>query len=121
MDYGTDYNPAKNSIKIAAMNILLTTARNTLQTVKTNRNAYENETNAREITFANLKKLSTRVVNALEATDAVKQTIDDAMTINRKIQGNRADNTKPQQATPPADSSTPTPNEVIQISVSQQS
>jgi len=33
--YGTAYNPTKNSIKIAAMNTLLASARNSLQTVKT--------------------------------------------------------------------------------------
>ena len=119
--YGTAYNPTKNSIKIAAMNPLLTSARNTLQTVKTTKTAYDNGTNAREIAFANLKKLSTRVVNALEATDATKQTVDDAKTINRKIQGKRADNIKTPPVTPPAEGTTPAPTEVIQISVSQQS
>jgi uncharacterized protein YPO0396 len=34
--------------------------------------------------------LSTRIINALEATDASKQTIDDAKSINRKIQGGRS-------------------------------
>jgi len=119
--YGTAYNPTKNSIKIAAMNTLLTSARNTLQTVKTTKTAYDNATNAREIAFANLKKLSTRVVNALEATDATKQTVNDAKTINRKIQGKRADNKKTPPFAPPAEGTTPTPTEVIQISVSQQS
>ncbi|MDD4215542.1 MAG: hypothetical protein PHR81_12100 [Bacteroidales bacterium] len=115
--YGTAYNPTKNSIKITAMNTLLTSARNSLQTVKTTKTAYDNGTNAREIAFTNLKKLCTRVVNALEATDATKQTVDDAKTINRKIQGKRADNTKPQPITPPADSTTPPSPEAHQISV----
>ncbi|MBP7315910.1 MAG: hypothetical protein KA968_11870 [Chitinophagaceae bacterium] len=119
--YGTAYNPTKNSIKIAAMNTLLTSARNSLQTVKTTKIAYDNGTNAREIAFTNLKKLCTRVVNALDATDATKQTVDDAKTINRKIQGKRADNTKPQPVTPLADNTTPPSPEVHQISVSQQS
>ena len=119
--YGTAYNPTKNSIKIAAMNTLLTSARNTLQTVKTTKTAYDNGTNVHEIAFSNLKKRSTRVVNALEATDAVKQTVDDAKTINRKIQGKRADNKKTPPVAPPAEGTTTTPTEVIQISVSQQS
>ena len=83
--YGTAYNPTKNSIKIAAMNTLLTSARNSLQTVKITKTAYDNATNAREIAFINLKKLSTRVVNALEATDAVKQTVDDAKQLTVKF------------------------------------
>jgi hypothetical protein len=49
-----------------------------------------NATNAREISFKPLKKLATKTVNALAATDATKQTVDDAQTINFKIQGRRA-------------------------------
>jgi hypothetical protein len=69
------------------MNTLLPSTWKTMQTVKTTMTEYDNETNAREIAFVNLKKLNTRIVNALEATDAVKQTVDDAKTINHKIQG----------------------------------
>ena len=58
---GTAYNPSKNGIKIAAMNTLLTSARTSLQTVKTTKTAYDNSTNTRENAFASLKKLSTRV------------------------------------------------------------
>ncbi|MCK9205027.1 MAG: hypothetical protein M0P58_11425 [Bacteroidales bacterium] len=124
--YGTAYNPTKNSIKTVAMNTLFTTARNSLQTVKTTKTAYDNATNAREIAFANLKKFSTRIVNALEATDATKQTVDDAKTINRKIQGKRADNKKTN--TPETTQGEPVPGAEIlieqeqkNISVSQQS
>ena len=118
--FGPAYNPTKNSIKIAAMNTLLTSSRNSLQTLKTAKTSHDNATNAREIAFTGLKKLSTRIVNALEATDAAKQTIDDAKTVNRKIQGQRADKRippipKPVPGTPPV---IPLP---IQISVSQQS
>ena len=119
--YGTAYSPTKNSIKIAAMNTLLTSTRNSMQTVKTTKTAFDNATNAREIAFANLKKLSTRVVNSLEATDATKQTINDAKTINHKIQGKRAGAVKTQQPAPPAEGTIQPPVEVTQISVSQQS
>jgi hypothetical protein len=120
-NFGTTYNPTKNSIKIAAMNTLLTSARNSLQTVKTSKTAFDNATNAREIAFANLKKLSTRVVNALDSTDASKQTVDDAKTINRKIQGKRANNKKDSPIEINPDNNTPIAPEVAQISVSQQS
>jgi hypothetical protein len=119
--YGTAYNPTKNSIKIAAMNTLQTTSRNSLQTVKSTKTAFDNATNSREIAFENLKKLCTRVVNAMGATDATKQAVADAKTINNKIQGKRANNKKNPPIVPPADSTTPPAPEVLQISVSQQS
>ena len=119
--YGTSYNPTKNSIKIASMNTILASARTSLQTVKTTKTAFDNATNAREIAFANLKKTCTRIVNALDATDAAKQTVNDAKTINRKIQGKRADNKKTLTVTPSNVDTTPPVPEIVQISVSQQS
>ncbi|MBI4947297.1 MAG: hypothetical protein HY840_12960 [Bacteroidetes bacterium] len=90
--YGTAYNPSKASIKLPALNTLFTSAKTVLQTVKSNKTILDNATNVREIGFEPFKKLCTRIVNALEATDASKQTVNDAKTINRKIQGKRADN-----------------------------
>lgn len=118
--FGPAYNPSKNNIKTAAMTTLLTSARNSLQSLKAAKTVYDNATNSREIAFSGLKKLSTRIVNALSATDSAQQTVDDAKTVNRKIQGQRADKKKPPIITPipenPPDNSLP-----IQISVSQQS
>jgi len=70
--FGTPYNPSKTSIKILGLQALLTNGKNSLQTVKTTKTPYDNATNAREIVFAPIKKISTRVVNALEATDATQ-------------------------------------------------
>ena len=115
--YGATYNPSKNNIKLPALNTLFTNAKNSLQTVKTTKTTFDNVTNTRIISFESLKKLSTRIVNALDATDASKQAVNDAKTINRKLQGQRADTKTP---TP-----TPIPNTPIavakKISVSQQS
>jgi len=118
--YGTSYNPSKNNIKIPQLTTLRTNATNAIQVVKTTKTAFDNTTNVRETTFANLKKLSTRIVNALEATDATKQTVDDAKTINRKIQGKRADNSKSAKTTPTTTTPTAEPTD-SSISVSQQS
>lgn len=121
--FGTLYNPSKNALKVAQLQTMLTTAKSVLQTVKTTQTAFENTRNAREIALAPppVKKLCTRILNSLEATDATKQTIDDVKAINRKIQGKRAG--KPITVTPaPADdTAAPVPEEVHQISVSQQS
>jgi len=117
MGYGVTYNPSKASIKLAALNTLLTTAQTVLAAVKTNKIAYDNATNAREISFTPLKKLATKIVNALMATDASKLTVDDAKSVNLKIQGRRA-NGKPARKPAPEDKEEQTDNS---ISVSQQS
>lgn len=90
--YGADYNPSKDNLKLPALNTLFASAQTALQSVKTTKTNFDNATNLREIGFEPFKKLCTRIVNALEATDASTQTVDDAKTINRKIQGKRAGN-----------------------------
>lgn len=92
--YGATYSPSKNNIKLPQLITLRTNSTTAIQTVNTSKTAFDNSTNVRENTFANIKKISTRIVNALEATDATKQTVDDAKTINRKLQGKRADKAK---------------------------
>lgn len=88
--YGAAYNPSKASIKLAALSTLLTTAQTALASQKTAKTAFDNATNAREISFKPLKKLATKVVNSLAATDATRQTVDDAQSSNFKIQGRRS-------------------------------
>jgi hypothetical protein len=88
--YGATYNPSKAALKLPALNTQFTNAGATLQAVKTAKTGYDNATNARELAFKPLKPLSTKIINALAATDAEEQTIDDAKTTNSKIQGKRA-------------------------------
>ncbi len=88
--YGTAYNPSKNNIKLPALNTLFTNAKNSLIAVSTNATTFNNAVNARVLVFEPLKKLTTRILNALEATDASEKTVDDLKTIARKIQGKRA-------------------------------
>ena len=120
--YGSLYNPVNTNIAVTALQAKQTAALAALQNTKAAKTAFDNATNNREIAFLNLKKLATRIVNALEATSASKQTVDDAKTVNRKIQGKRADN-KFVPVSAPAETS-PSPSEgvgVRSISVSQQS
>lgn len=88
--YGATYNPSKANLKLASLTPQLTAALAALQSVKTAKTAYDNATNAREISFTPLKPLATKIINALAATDAASQTIDDARAIINKIQGRRA-------------------------------
>lgn len=110
------FNPSKESIKLASLNKLHDDAHAVLDSVKAAKTACDNATNDRETTFAPLKKLATKVVNALAATDASKLTLDDASSINFKIQGRR--NGKKVAVVAAKDG---TPAEPAGISVSQQS
>ncbi|NTU50653.1 MAG: hypothetical protein HGA87_07270 [Desulfobulbaceae bacterium] len=87
---GTAYNPTKAALKLAAMQTQLTSAKNSITAINAAYPAYANATAAREAAFAPLSKLVTRIGNALKATDASNQVIDNANTIIRKLQGRRA-------------------------------
>ena len=89
--------------------------------VKTSKTAYDNACNSREIAIKPLKKTCTRIINALEATNATKQTVNDVKTINHKIQGKQAKASKtPINQVTNSDIITPLP-EIPQISTIQQS
>ena len=111
--YGATYNPTKNALMLPQLNALATTAQTSLADVVTINTAYNNKVNERVTAFSGLKALSTRLVNALETTDATAQVIKDAKGFNRKLQGKRAST-----ATTPIDPNTPAP---ATISTSQQS
>lgn len=120
--YGTIYNPANSNISIAALQTKHSAALADIQAVKNAKTSLDNATNAREIVFAPCRVLATRVINALSAVSPSKLTIEDAKTINRKIQGKRSKSIK---KVLPSDSLTP-PEDTIEppdktISASQQS
>lgn len=111
--YGAVYNPSKNALKLPQLIALHTSAQANLADVVTKNTTYNNTVNERLNAFSNLKSLSTRLVNALETTDATPETIADAKGFNRKLQGKRASS-----PTEPTDPNAPAPNT---ISASQQS
>lgn len=88
--YGAAYNPSKNNIKLTALAVLLSSARANLIAVNNALSVYNNAVNARAAAFIPLKKLTTKILNALDATDAQSQTVADARSLVRKIQGRRA-------------------------------
>ena len=98
--YGATYNPSKEALKVANLNTQLANARTVLNEVKTTQTAFNNATNKRMDAFKPLKSLATKIINALDATDASAETVKDARTINRKIQGQRA--TPKTVSSPPA-------------------
>lgn len=111
--YGATYNPSKASLKLAQLNTLKASADASLADVITKNTNYNNKVNERITAFSGLKSLSTRLVNALQSTDASPETIGNAKTFNRKMQGKKASSTQV-----PTDPNTPAPTT---ISSSQQS
>lgn len=117
ISYQSDYNPTKASIQVPALQKLLNDSRIALANVIEKVSAFNNATNKRREIFATLKPLSTKLINALSATDASEKTISDAKSINRKIQGARSTRKKTVDIDP---NNMGTPDEKT-ISSSQQS
>lgn len=114
--YGASYNPSKAAIKTPALATLKANALTSLSAVTTAKTAFSNATNARQAAFEPLKKLCTKIVNALDATDANDKLVDNAKTINNKLQGKRSG----EKPTPPVAGATEAAEDKT-ISVSQQS
>ena len=111
--YGAIYNPSKNALKLPQLIALKASADTTLADVITKNTNYNNKVNERITAFSGLKSLSTRLVNALQTTDATTETVGNAKTFNRKMQGKKASSSQT-----PTDPNTPAPTT---ISTSQQS
>jgi hypothetical protein len=114
LGYGATYNPSKNILKLPQLNALITLSQTKLSDVLSKNTIYNNAINDRILEFSDLKPLSTRLINAIEATDAPAEKIKDAKGYNRKMQGKRA----AALPTTPLDPATPAPTT---ISTSQQS
>ena len=115
--YSATYNPSKSSIKLTALNPQLTDARAAINDVTQKVTTFNIAINKRQDLFKNLKPLSTRIINALAATDASDKTIEDAKSFNKKIQGSKAKK-KTTEAPDPNNPPLPDPKT---ISTSQQS
>ena len=111
--YGATYNPSKNALKLPQLNALYTASQATLADVVTKNTIFNNKVNERVIAFKDLKPLATRVIYALQTTDATKEKVADAKAFNKKMQGVRAKAVEKSK-----DPNTPAPTT---ISTSQQS
>ena len=88
--YGPKFNPSNPHLQIAALKDVLTHCRACLGEVNTQSAAYKKAVGARQSCYNTLKPLSTRLVNALAATDAPAKLKNDCKSIHRRIQGTRA-------------------------------
>ncbi len=67
--YGATFNPSKALIKLPALQAQGIAAENSISAVNAALSAYSNAVSAREVAFEPLSRLSTRILNALKATD----------------------------------------------------
>ncbi|MGV9004761.1 hypothetical protein [Flavobacterium sp.] len=111
--YGTNYVPSNINLLIANLTLLHIASKGALALVKATQAPFDNVEGERQLIFKVLKKLATRIMGALISSGVAETVIKDAETINRKIQGKRANN-KP-EVTEPGDQPKDT------VSVSQQS
>lgn len=88
--YGETYNPSKASIKVPALELILSKSKQAIVDIDTAQPSYTNAVSAREFAFAPLSKLITRVNNAIKATDTTVLVDESVKTIVRKLQGTRA-------------------------------
>ncbi len=84
--YGAAYNPSKNSLKVPQLQTQSASCKLNIVSVTNSKIAFNNATNLRMVVFA-IKKLATRLVSALDVTNASKELVKDAKTVNAKIQG----------------------------------
>jgi hypothetical protein len=116
--YGPTYNPTKNALKLPQLTALYTAAQNGLADVINRNTLYNNKVNERVVAFKDIKSLATRLINALETTDAIPEKIANAKAFNKKMQGSR----RAKAAETPANPNTPAQNTIStnQLSYDQQ-
>lgn len=88
--FGDQYNPAKESIKLASLQTLLSSTKESFNAYYVAQSAYGKAVDDRESAFEPLSKLITRVNNALKASDSSMRYDETIKTIIRKLQGKRA-------------------------------
>jgi hypothetical protein len=115
--YGAAYSPNNDNIKLPTLQNLLTNAKRELVNVNQKLSEYSIKVGERQEKYKDLKKLTTRLVNALAASKTTERTIENAKAIQKKIQGIRASSV----ATPPPPEGNTPAAEVKTNSVSQQS
>ena len=88
--YGADYAPSNTTITIPNLQAKLTASLAGIDGVSTARAGWIVAVNERENAFADLRRLTTRVINSFAASGAPQNAVDDAKTLKRKIDGVRA-------------------------------
>lgn len=94
VSYGEAYNPSKPSLTLTALKKLEADANNAVNAVNVAFPVFNLASDAREVAFAPLSPLATRVLNSLKATATSEQVDNGATAIVRKIKGEGAPSSK---------------------------
>jgi len=111
--FGSAYAPTKLTIQIPALQTTQASALSTLDAIIAEETVIDNIINQRKALFAQMSDRATRLINALDASEASDQLVRDARTHLNKIRGKRA-------TAPPTEPDPDNP-ETQTISVSQRS
>ncbi len=88
--YGGDYKPSNSAITVANLQAKLASSQAGIDGVTTSMAPWKTKVNERETAYEGIRKLVTRVVNSYAASGAQKNSVDDAKSFKRKIDGARA-------------------------------
>ena len=88
--FGSSYNPANSLITTTALQTLYANANAAIEDTAAKNNALSHNINTRRVDFGSIKALATQIMAALLASGADEETMRNAQTLNRKIQGSRA-------------------------------
>ena len=89
---GGAYNPSNSQITIPSLTAFYQEAKQLVKEVKTTEAPFNEVEGRRKLVFKPLKPTGTKFLNALKGANAPSSVVADAETINRKLQGKRADN-----------------------------
>ena len=98
---GTGYNPSNPLLQITSLTALNTSAAAVIKKLSDAESAWKKALGEREIIFKPLKPLVTRVIKALKTSEVPEPIIDNAITLQKKLQGTRASSLD--EPEPPAD------------------
>jgi hypothetical protein len=88
--FGAPYNPSNVAITLAALQTKLSDSNAVMDGVMSALNVWIAKVNQREVDFALLRPLVTRIVNYFGSTGAEDNEVADARALKRKIDGRRA-------------------------------
>lgn len=93
-EFGIIYNPSNSLLTLANLKTFHTESKKCINNVSKTKSVHDEFEGERGRLFKNYKTLSTQIMGAVKSSGAPKSLIDDAITINRKMQGRRAPATK---------------------------
>ena len=84
---GDVYNPSNSALKIDRLETSHQTAVMKIKEVEIQKNIFNSNINNRKQAFENLKPFATKIINAFAASGVNKAMLEEAKTVNKKIQG----------------------------------